>query len=139
MGAGRNFCAQLYTCGPSSGYEWLIAMNATSAMLPLTLKDSVRVLLGRHLNQSIATGLYLDVPTIGSSIELVSSANIRYYGDIKRHDGSTTRQGAVRKYTLLHGERIGNFAGEVFSVDGRRIPSALFMDKHACGGIYLLR
>jgi hypothetical protein len=137
--AARNFSNQLYACGPSGGYVWLIEMNATNVLLPSSLKDSLSVLLGRHCSQSIDSGLYLDVSTIGSYIEHIAAVKIRNARDVKQLIRPESPQRPVGTYTTLNGKLPANFTGQAYSANGKRIPSSASQKKQAGSGIYLLR
>jgi len=74
--AVKNFVDYAYTCNSATGYRWLIkAYMLNSTIIPQTLKDSVRDLIGTHINQSVINGKYLDIPTMGDYLELLSLIN----------------------------------------------------------------
>jgi len=70
--AVRNMAAYTFSCGSATGFRWLLkAYGMNGSILPVSLKDSVTNLIGRHINQSNFNGKYLDVPTMGEYMELV--------------------------------------------------------------------
>ena len=48
------------------------AYGLNLSIIPQTLKDSINDLIGRHINQSAMNGKYLDIPTMGEYLELLS-------------------------------------------------------------------
>ncbi len=71
--AVKNFVDYSYNCNPATGYRWLMkAYGLNSSLIPQTLKDSITDLIGRHINQSAINGKYLDIPTMGEYLELLS-------------------------------------------------------------------
>lgn len=69
----KNMVDYSYTCNSTTGYRWLIkSYGLSSSIIPTTLKDSITDLIGKHINQSDTTGNYLDIPTMGEYLELLS-------------------------------------------------------------------
>ena len=69
----QNLVNQTNTCASSTGFRWLMeAYLLDSAILSETTKEAVSNLIGRHINQADINGKYLDVPTIGQYLELLS-------------------------------------------------------------------
>ncbi|MBC7411872.1 MAG: T9SS type A sorting domain-containing protein [Bacteroidia bacterium] len=74
--AVENLVYYSHTCNSATGYRWLIkAYGLSSSILPQTLKDSITDLIGKHINQSAINGKYLDIPTMGDYLELLSLIN----------------------------------------------------------------
>lgn len=68
----RNMTYYSLSCESSTGYLWLLeAYPIHSSVLPASLKDTMRQLIGRHISQSAINGKYLDVPTMGEYFELI--------------------------------------------------------------------
>lgn len=68
----RNMTNYSLSCESSTGYLWLLeAYPIHSSVLPASLKDTMRQLIGRHISQSAINGKYLDVPTMGEYFELI--------------------------------------------------------------------
>ena len=71
--AVKNFVDYSYNCNSATGYRWLMkAYGLNLSIIPQTLKDSIKDLIGRHINQSAINGKYLDIPTMGEYLELLS-------------------------------------------------------------------
>jgi len=71
--AVKNFVEYSYNCNSATGYRWLIkAYGLNLSIIPQTLKDSITDLIGKHINQSVINGKYLDIPTMGDYLELLS-------------------------------------------------------------------
>lgn len=71
--AVKNFVDYSYSCNSATGYRWLMkAYGLSTSIIPQTLKDSINDLIGRHINQSAINGKYLDIPTMGEYLELLS-------------------------------------------------------------------
>jgi len=72
--AVKNMVDYSYTCNAATGFRWAMkAYQLNSSIIPLTLKDSITNLIGKHINHSVATGSFLDVPTMGEYLELLGS------------------------------------------------------------------
>jgi hypothetical protein len=72
--AVKNLVDYSYNCNSATGYRWLIKSYGLGlSIIPQSLKDSITDLIGKHINQSAANGKYLDVPTMGEYLELLSS------------------------------------------------------------------
>jgi hypothetical protein len=72
----KNLVDYSYNCNSATGYRWLIkAYGLNSSIIPQTLKDSITDLIGKHINQSAINGKYLDIPTMGEYLELLSLIN----------------------------------------------------------------
>jgi hypothetical protein len=68
----RNLIDYTLTCESSTGYLWLLeAYPSQYSIIPSSLKDSMRQLIGRYISQSAINGKYLDVPTMGEYFELI--------------------------------------------------------------------
>lgn len=68
----RNLIDYTLTCESSTGYLWLLeAYPSQYSIIPTSLKDSMRQLIGRYISQSAINGKYLDVPTMGEYFELI--------------------------------------------------------------------
>lgn len=62
----RNFIAYDDQCGASTGYDGLLrSFMLDSSIVPVSLHDSLRNLIGRYINQSNSNGRYLDIYTMG--------------------------------------------------------------------------
>jgi len=71
--AVKNLVDYSYNCNSATGYRWLMkASGLNLSIIPQTLKDSINDLIGRHINQSAMNGKYLDIPTMGEYLELLS-------------------------------------------------------------------
>jgi hypothetical protein len=69
----KNIVDYSYNCNSATGYRWLIkAYGLNSSIIPQTLRDSITDLIGKHINQSAINGKYLDIPTMGEYLELLS-------------------------------------------------------------------
>ncbi len=74
--AVKNLVNYSHACNSATGYRWLMkAYQLNTSVVPQSLKDSVTDLIGKHINQSAINGKYLDVPTMGEYIELLSFVN----------------------------------------------------------------
>jgi hypothetical protein len=71
--AVKNLVRYSYTCNSATGYRWL--MKGLALNIPQTLKDSIKDLIGKHINQSTINGKYLDIPTMGEYLELLGFVN----------------------------------------------------------------
>ena len=71
--AVKNLLDYSMICGSVTGYRWLMeAYQLPSSVIPNTLHDSISDQIGRHINHSVFDGSYLDVPTMGEYLELLS-------------------------------------------------------------------
>ncbi|MDH4474398.1 MAG: hypothetical protein QE487_17465 [Fluviicola sp.] len=71
--AVKNLLDYSMICGTVTGYRWLMkAYQLPASVIPNTLHDSISDQIGRHINQSVFDASYLDVPTIGEYLELLS-------------------------------------------------------------------
>jgi hypothetical protein len=71
--AVKNMIDYSYTCNAATGYRWAMkAYQLNPGIIPLTLKDSITNWIGKHINHSASTGGFLDVPTMGEYLELLS-------------------------------------------------------------------
>lgn len=71
--AVKNLTDYSFTCGFATGYRWLIsAWYVNTPVIPAGLHDTINDLIGRHINQSAINGKFLDVPTMGGYLELLS-------------------------------------------------------------------
>lgn len=71
--AVKNLLDYSMICGSVTGYRWLMkAYQLPSSVIPNTLHDSISDQIGRHINQSVSDASYLDVPTMGEYLELLS-------------------------------------------------------------------
>ncbi|MBK6834755.1 MAG: T9SS type A sorting domain-containing protein [Bacteroidetes bacterium] len=71
--AVKNMVDYTYTCNAATGYRWAMkAYQLNPGIIPLTLKDSITNLIGKHINHSAATASFLDVHTMGEYLELLS-------------------------------------------------------------------
>lgn len=67
----KNIVEHAFACNASTGFRWLVkAYGLNATIIPPSLKDSMDMLLGKHINQSAINGKYLDVPTMGEYMEL---------------------------------------------------------------------
>lgn len=72
----KNLVDYTYICNSATGYRWLMkAYGLSSSTISATLKDSIKDLIGQHINQSAINGKYLDVPTMGEYLELLGLLN----------------------------------------------------------------
>lgn len=72
--AVQNMVDYTNSCNSATGYRWLMKASLLSpTILPNSLRDSVNHLIGRHINQSAINGKYLDIPTMGEYLELLST------------------------------------------------------------------
>lgn len=70
--AVKNLTDYTNNCNSATGYRWLLkAYLPANDFLNQTLKDSLKILIGRFINQSALNGKYLDVPTLGEYLELL--------------------------------------------------------------------
>lgn len=61
-----------YKCQSATAYRWLLsAYKPNLSIFSETLNDSIKKLIGQHINQSNNNGKYLDVPTMGEYIQLL--------------------------------------------------------------------
>jgi hypothetical protein len=76
--ASKNILEQTYTCGSSTSFNWLMENYLHPNLLfTANFKDSITVLIGKQINQTLAQGDYLDVSLIGDYLELLHhSANL---------------------------------------------------------------
>lgn len=83
--AVKNMVDYSYTCNAATGFRWAIkAYLLNPTIIPLTLKDSITNLIGKHINQSVSNGNFLDVPTMGEYLELLGAPiNIEDEGNTK--------------------------------------------------------
>jgi Secretion system C-terminal sorting domain len=83
----RNMIDYTLSCESSTGYLWLLeAYPIHSSVLPSSLKDTMRQLIGRHIRQSSINGKYLDVPTMGEYFELIG--NYLQLNEFNQNDNS---------------------------------------------------
>ncbi len=74
--AVKNMVLYSYNCNSATGYRWLMkALALNTTVIPQSLKDSIKDLIGRHINQSVINGKYLDIPTMGEYLELLGIVN----------------------------------------------------------------
>ncbi len=71
--AVKNMVDYSNTCNAATGYRWAMkAHQLNQDIIPLTLKDSITNWIGKHINHSASTASFLDVPTMGEYLELLS-------------------------------------------------------------------
>ena len=69
----KNMVDYTNRCGATTGYRWLLnAYEFNTTLIPSTLKDSITDRIGRQINQSKINYKYLDIPTMGQYLELLS-------------------------------------------------------------------
>ncbi len=74
--AVKNMVLYSYNCNSATGYRWLMkALSLNTSVIQQSLKDSIKDLIGKHINQSVINGKYLDVPTMGEYLELLGLVN----------------------------------------------------------------
>jgi hypothetical protein len=60
-----------YTCGASHGFDsWLRAWRCDTSIIPQSLHDSISDVIGRHINEAILNGRFLDVYTMGLFLDV---------------------------------------------------------------------
>ncbi len=70
----QNLVNYSNSCGSATGFRWLIAAYLLdSTLYSTTLRNQIRDLLGRYINQAAVNGKYLDVQSMGSYIELLGN------------------------------------------------------------------
>ncbi len=70
--ATKNMVDYTMNCGAATGFRWLMkAYQLNSDVIPISLKDSISNLIGRHINDAAFSYSFLDMPTIGDYLELL--------------------------------------------------------------------
>lgn len=71
--AVKNLVDYTNSCNFNTGYRWLMkAYSLNNNTIPTSLHNSITDLIGRYINQSAMSGKFLDVPTMGEYLELLS-------------------------------------------------------------------
>lgn len=74
--AVRNMNTYTWTCESATGFRWAMkCWLLDSSLLPVSLRDSLEHLIGRHIHEAANSGKYLDVPSMGEYFELLDQAN----------------------------------------------------------------
>lgn len=72
--ATNNLVYYSNSCNSATGYLWLMeAYQLDETIIPVDLKNEIHNLIGRHINQSVINGKYLNVLTMGNYLELFDS------------------------------------------------------------------
>ena len=73
----RNFISRFDTCGSTTGFDCLLrAWWLGNTVIPTSLHDSLRDVIGRYINEANSNGRWLDVYTMGLYLEALDSLNI---------------------------------------------------------------
>lgn len=68
----QNLMSYSGNCGSATGFRWLLAAYALdSTLYPAATRRQINDLIGRHLNQAMINGKYLDVQSLGLYTELL--------------------------------------------------------------------
>lgn len=69
----QNLINYSNSCGPATGFRWLIsAYILDSTLYSTATRNQIKNLIGRHINQAAINGKYLDIPSMGLYIELLN-------------------------------------------------------------------
>ena len=70
--ATADMTDQGFRCGASTGFRWLLeAYQLGDDIINPSLKDSMEILIGRHIRQAAVNGAFLDVYTMGLYFDLL--------------------------------------------------------------------